>query len=85
VVKGIPFRQAHGLVGKLVACCEKNNKQLRQLELTEFQTVTPAILQDVYEYLGAANVVRRYVTAGAGGPTQAAAQIAEWNKVLAQR
>jgi argininosuccinate lyase len=85
VGKGVPFRQAHGIVGKLVACCEKNGIRLGQLSLVEFHTVTTAIENDVYEYLGAENVVGRYATEGSGGFEQAAMQIASWNERLSKR
>jgi argininosuccinate lyase len=85
VKKGVPFREAHGIVGSLVADCEKQNKKFAQLGLDEFKKYSPRIEQDVYEFLGAKNVVCRYVTEGAAGPTQANRQIAYWNEQLAQR
>ena len=48
-------------------------------------TASPAIEKDVYESLGAANVVAKYVTDGAAGTKQAKEQIAFWNKQLAKR
>jgi argininosuccinate lyase len=84
VKKGIPFRQAHGIVGALVARCEKQGRQLGQLSLTEFQEASSVIDADVYDYLGAVNVVRRYVSAGAAGPEQAQQQVAFWQKHLAK-
>jgi argininosuccinate lyase len=85
VRKGIPFRQAHGIVGALVAQCEKQGRQLGQLSLAEFQACSSAIDADVYDSLGAVNVVRRYVSAGAAGPEQAQQQLAFWKKHLAER
>jgi argininosuccinate lyase len=85
VGKGIPFRQAHGIVGKLVAGAEKSGRNLGALELTEFHAVTTAIDKDVYDYLGAGNVVRRYATEGSGSPEQASRQIAAWQAILAKR
>ncbi len=85
VGKGVPFRQAHGIVGKLVAQCEKNGKRLSQLEITDFHALTTAVEQDVYDCLGPANVVRRYATHGAGGTARAARQIDCWNERLSQR
>ncbi len=84
VGKGIPFRKAHGVVGALVAQCEKEGKQLAQLSLEEFRAHSAAVEADVYEYLGAANVVRRYASAGAAGPTQARQQINFWREHLAE-
>lgn len=85
VRKGIAFREAHGIVGTLVAHCEKQNKKLAELVLDEFKQHCSAIETDVYEHLGAANVVSKYVTEGAAGPKQAKEQIAYWNKQLSQR
>ena len=85
VVKGIAFREAHGIVGSLVASCEKANKKLADLSLDELKKHSPAIEKDVYESLGAANVVAKYATDGAAGPKQAKEQIAYWNKQLAKR
>ncbi len=85
VRKGVPFRQAHGIVGALVAECEKQDKQLAQLALEELKEHCPSIESDVYENLGAANVARSYETAGAAGPKQAKAQIEYWTERLRQR
>ncbi len=85
VGKGIAFREAHGIVGSLVASCEKANKKLTDLSLDEFKKYSPLIEDDVYKSIGAANVVAKYVTDGAAGPEQAKEQIAYWNKQLAQR
>ena len=85
VVKGVPFRQAHGIVGSLVADCEKRDKKLADLGLDEFKKYSTLIEADVYERLGSANVVSRYATEGSAGPKQAKEQIAYWQKQLAQR
>jgi argininosuccinate lyase len=85
VQKGIPFRKAHGIVGSLVAECEKQGKQLGQLSLDEFKDCSSVIDADVYDHLEAVNVVRRYVSAGAAGPEQAQQQITFWKKHLAER
>ena len=85
VGKGVAFRQAHGIVGTLVAHCEKQNKKLAELVLDEFKQHCSAIETDVYEHLGAGEIVSKYVTEGAAGPKQAKEQIAYWNKQLAKR
>jgi argininosuccinate lyase len=85
VRKGVPFREAHGIVGRLVAHCEKQGKKLADLELSDFKKHSPAIKQDVYKSLGAANVVAKYVTDGAAGPKQAKQQIGYWKKQLSKR
>jgi argininosuccinate lyase len=85
VGKGVAFRDAHGIVGSLVAYCEKANKKLAELSLDELKKHSASIETDVYENLGAVNVVKKYVTEGAAGPKQAKEQVAYWNKQLAQR
>jgi argininosuccinate lyase len=85
VGKGVAFREAHGIVGALVADCEKQNKKLAELGLEELQKHSAAIETDVYDNLGAANVANKYITEGAAGPKQAQRQIEYWNKQLGQR
>ena len=75
VTKGVPFRKAHGIVGSLVARCEKESRQLTQLSLDEFRESSSVIDRDVYDHLGAGNVVRRYTSAGAAGPQQVRHQL----------
>jgi argininosuccinate lyase len=85
VRKGVAFREAHGIVGSLVADCEKQNKKLVGLTLEEFQKHAAVIEADVYENLGARTVVSKYVTEGSAGPAQAKEQIEYWNRQLGQR
>ena len=85
VEKGVAFREAHGIVGSLVTSCEKTNKKLADLSLDEFKKHSPVVEEDVYESLGPAKVVAKYVTDGAAGPKQAKEQIVYWNKQLAKR
>jgi argininosuccinate lyase len=85
VNKGIPFRQAHGIVGRLVAHAEQQGKSLAQVPLETLQAASKKIAADVYDYLGAANVVRRYFPAGAGGKKQFQLQLAKWERVLGKQ
>jgi argininosuccinate lyase len=85
VRKKIAFREAHGIVGQLVSHCEKNNLKLTELDLKEFKKFCPAIGKDVYDYLGADNVVNKYATSGAAGVKQTREQIAFWKNELLRR
>ncbi|MHC4558909.1 MAG: argininosuccinate lyase [Planctomycetota bacterium] len=85
VQKGVAFREAHGIVGSLVAYCEQQNKILADLSLEELQKYSAYIEKDAYEHLGAAGVADKYVTAGSAGPKQAKEQIAYWNNHLGRR
>lgn len=48
VKKGVPFRSAHEIIGKMVLYCIDNNKSIDDLSLQEFKTFSEAIDQDVY-------------------------------------
>ena len=55
--KGLPFREAHEVVGKLVALGVLEGKDLQELSLTQLQNVSELIGEDVYEVLKLETVV----------------------------
>ncbi|MHC4124036.1 MAG: argininosuccinate lyase [Planctomycetota bacterium] len=85
VGRGVAFRKAHGIVGSIVADCEKRNKKLSDVSLAEYKKYCKAIDKDVYKWLTAANVVGKYASEGAAGTKQAKQQIKYWQKRLAGR
>jgi argininosuccinate lyase len=85
VGKGVAFREAHGVVGSLVAHCEKEGRKLRELSLDEFKRHCEKIEGDVYGSLGAVGVAGRYATEGAAGTRQAKEQVEYWTGELGQR
>lgn len=85
VSKGVAFREAHGIVGKLVARCEEENKKLGELSLKQLKQHAAVFEQSVYGHLGASNVVGKYATAGSAGIKQVAKQIEYWKRELAER
>ncbi|MDD5459458.1 MAG: argininosuccinate lyase [Phycisphaerae bacterium] len=82
VGKGIAFREAHGIVGGLVAFCESKRKKLADLSIETLKEHCGLIDVDVYDSLGAENIVKRYQTEGSAGLKQLAEQIVFWNKKL---
>lgn len=89
VTRGIPFRTAHHIVGTLVARCEKEGKHaLSQLSVDAFNEVIGStssevrVTDDVYSCLGAANVVKRYQSAGAAGGKPFEEQLRSWKERL---
>lgn len=64
VGKGLPFRTAHAVVGKLVKYCLDNRKRLEDLSLEEFQAGSSLIGEDVYQILKIENVVQVRNSAG---------------------
>ena len=85
VGKGMPFREAHQAVGRLVAKAEWEGKALAAMELENLRQSCERIEEDVYEVLGAQNVVKRYATSGAGGREQVRKQVKHWRGVLKGR
>jgi argininosuccinate lyase len=86
VGKGIPFREAHGIVGSLVALCEKEGKKrLADLSAEQMQSACGRIGKDVYEILNPAGVCKSYKTLGAAGPENARAQIKYWKEKIKEQ
>ncbi len=65
VVKGLPFRSAHEVSGKLVRHCIERGCALEDLKLVDFQKFSPLIGDDVYEAICIANCVSRRKIPGA--------------------
>jgi argininosuccinate lyase len=82
VEKGEPFRSAHHIVGRLVTRAEAEGKALSELDLAVLQQAGNRIEPDVYDYLSAENVVKRYKPEGAAGREQLKAQIDFWTRAL---
>lgn len=85
VGKSVPFREAHQIVGRLVAECEKKGQELAELDEASLKTACPKIEADVYDYLGASNVIRRYRSAGNAGPESTRQQVAYWREALSSK
>ncbi len=64
---GIPFRDAHGISGRLVLKCLDENKALDDLTLDEFREESPVFDQDIYEAISMKTCVERRLTLGAPG------------------
>lgn len=75
VGKGLPFRTAHGVVGKLVKYCLDNRKRLEELSLEEFQAGSSLIGEDIYQILKIENVVQVRNSSGGTSFDQVKAEI----------
>ncbi|PLX73750.1 MAG: argininosuccinate lyase [Desulfuromonas sp.] len=65
VRKGIPFRQAHEIVGKTVRFCVENGKDIPELSIDEFKSFSDAIEEDIYDFVTLeASVNARRATGG---------------------
>ncbi|MCD8097352.1 MAG: argininosuccinate lyase, partial [Lachnospiraceae bacterium] len=64
---GVPFRNAHGIVGRLVLRCIEEGKSLDELSLAEYREESPAFEEDIYEAIAMETCVNRRLTVGAPG------------------
>jgi len=80
VEKGVPFREAHGVVGKIVGHCLEAGKELAMLTLSELQRFHAAFASDVLSRLKAEQSVNMRNTAGGTSAAQVVKRIAEIEK-----
>ena len=59
VGKGVPFREAHGVMRRLCAYCEANGKELQELALEKYRQFSESFDEGVYEITALASVVAR--------------------------
>lgn len=67
VNKGIPFRDAHSIIGRLVLTCIDKGISLDELSLDEYKSICPAFEEDIYEAISLTACVNKRNTIGAPG------------------
>jgi argininosuccinate lyase len=76
VKKGVPFRDAHGVVAKAVREAESSGRDLTQLSLDELRAFSPAIAADVFTVLSVAGSLASRGHTGGTSPEQVRAAVA---------
>ena len=76
---GVPFRDAHGIIGKLVLYCIDKNIALDDMSLEEFKAISPVFEEDIYEAISLETCVKKRNTIGAPG-TEAMKQVIASNQ-----
>ncbi|MCQ2518467.1 MAG: argininosuccinate lyase [Lachnospiraceae bacterium] len=82
VTKGVPFRDAHGIVGRLVLLCIDKGCSIEDLSLDELKALAPQFDEDVYSAVSLEVCVNRRLTIGAPGKEAMDKQIAEYEKMI---
>lgn len=82
VRKGLPFRQAHQVVGRLVALSIKRGATLRDLSLGDLQRESALFAADALRWLDARRSLSSRTAEGAPSPRRVAARLAWWRKHL---
>lgn len=68
VKHGVPFRDAHSIIGQLVLYCIKEDKAIDELSIDELKAISPVFEEDVYEEISLETCVNKRLTYGAPGP-----------------
>jgi argininosuccinate lyase len=82
VRKGMPFRQAHHVVGAVVAHAEKSKKSIHQLTASELRAIEKQFGDDVPGVFDLKSAMERRNLAGAPGTAEVRRQMARWRKEL---
>ncbi|AET66013.1 argininosuccinate lyase [Desulfosporosinus orientis DSM 765] len=80
--KGVPFREAHELVGRIVLQCSKKGIGLEDMSLQEYQGLSPIFQEDLFSSIGIEHCVRARKITGGPSPETVAEGIRESRKVL---
>ncbi len=68
VNKGVPFRDAHGIIGRLVLYCIDKDTSIDALSLEELQTISDKFGSDIFDAVSLKTCVEKRLTIGAPGP-----------------
>jgi argininosuccinate lyase len=77
VARGLPFREAHGIVGRLVRHAEERSLPLNALPLADFQAESSLFENDLYAVFDVDQAVARYAVPGGTAPAAVAEQLAQ--------
>ncbi len=81
---GVPFRDAHGIVGRLVLYCMDRNRSIEELSLEELKAISPVFDSDLYDAISMETCVNKRLTTGAPGKAAMEQVIALEEKFLAE-
>ena len=82
VKHGMPFRDAHGVIGKLVLTCIEKNKSIEEMTLEELKKISDVFDEDIYEAVSLETCVEKRLTVGAPGIDAMKKILAEYEKYL---
>lgn len=81
---GVPFRDAHGIVGQLVLYCIDKKIALDDMSLEEYKAISPVFEEDIYDAISMETCVKKRNTIGAPGPEAMEKVIAQNEAYLKQ-
>lgn len=84
VKNGVPFRDAHGIIGRLVLVCIEKGKAIDEMSLEELQEISPVFKEDIFEAVSLETCVEKRLTIGAPGIAAMKQVIEQCKKYLAE-
>ena len=81
---GVPFRDAHGIIGRLVLMCIDKGISLDELPLEDYKSVSPVFENDIYEAISLKTCVEKRLTKGPPGPKAMLDAISEYDAYMAE-
>lgn len=82
VNRGVPFRDAHGIIGRVVLYCIEKGIAIDDMSLEELKAISPAFEEDIYEAISMDTCVNKRLTIGAPGHDAMVDEIAACKKFL---
>ncbi|MBQ8639830.1 MAG: argininosuccinate lyase [Lachnospiraceae bacterium] len=83
VKHGVPFRDAHGIIGQLVLLCIEKKISLDELPLEEYKAICPVFEEDIYSEISMETCVEKRLTKGAPGKEVMKQAIVTYKEYLA--
>ena len=68
VGKGVPFRDAHGIIGKVVLYCDSNSKSIGECTLSELRSISGHFDADIFDAISMETCIEKRLTKGAPAP-----------------
>ena len=81
VKRGVPFRQAHEVIGRAVALAAQRTCTLPQLTLADYQTLSAAFAEDLFQVFDLTRAMSARTAVGAPSPANIDAQLARWRSL----
>src|SRR5690606_12029744 len=79
---GVPFREAHEIIGRLTAHCLRESRRFPDLSLEDFRAFSPAFDEDVFAVLTLTRALDARRTTGAPSPANVARELDAWRERL---
>ncbi len=82
VKNGVPFRDAHGIIGQLVLLCIDRDCSLDELPIEEYKKISPVFNEDIYEAIAMKTCVDKRNTVGAPGKEAMEKVLVKYKKMI---